>query len=89
MRVRREVGTDEPIEVVEVEQNYDTSHVPKCVFTQNLCLCKTEVYTGGLKIKHYAGQINNIGTKGRPHLILAVEWVLLLQLNASLRKTLE
>jgi len=28
MRVRREVGTDEPIEVVEVEQNYDAAHVP-------------------------------------------------------------
>lgn len=35
MRVRREVGTDEPIEVVEVEQNYDAAHVPKCVFTQS------------------------------------------------------
>lgn len=33
MRVRREVGTDEPIEVVEVEQNYDAAHVPKYVFT--------------------------------------------------------
>lgn len=61
MRVRREVGTDEPIEVVEVEQNYDTVHVPKCVFTQSWCICKAKVYTRGLKIKHYAGQMNNIG----------------------------
>lgn len=28
MRVRREVGTDEPVEVVEVEQNYDAAHIP-------------------------------------------------------------
>lgn len=61
MRVRREVGTDEPIEVVEVEQNYDTSHVPKCVFTQISCICEAKVYTRGLKIKHYACQMNNIG----------------------------
>ena len=86
--MRREVGTDEPIEVVEVEQNYDTSHVPKCVFTQTLHMCKPEVYTRGLKIRHYAGQINNIGNEGRSRLILAVKWVLLLRLNASLRNTL-
>jgi hypothetical protein len=50
MRVRREVGTDEPIEVVEVEQNYDAAHVPKCVFTQSSCMCAAKVYTRGLKI---------------------------------------
>lgn len=33
MRVRREVGTDEPVEVVEVEQNSDTVTIPKYVFT--------------------------------------------------------
>jgi len=41
--VRREVGTDEPIEVVEVEQNYDAAHVPKCVFTQSSCICEAKV----------------------------------------------
>jgi hypothetical protein len=33
MRVRREVGTDEPVEVVEVEQNSDAGTIPKYVFT--------------------------------------------------------
>jgi hypothetical protein len=33
MRVRREVGTDEPVEVVEVEQNSDAVTIPKYVFT--------------------------------------------------------
>jgi hypothetical protein len=37
--VRREVGTDEPVEVVEVEQNYDTVHVPKCVLSRSLFVC--------------------------------------------------
>jgi hypothetical protein len=33
MRVRREVGTDEPVEVVEVEQNSDAVTIPKYVST--------------------------------------------------------
>lgn len=51
MRVRREVGTDEPVEVVEVEQNYDTVHVPKCVFKFiYIYIYQAKVYTRGLKI---------------------------------------